>query len=275
MGINDVENFDFMSKPSEETVSASINELELLGALKKKADETINNYLNLTNQSANKKRLLSVKYELTDIGKKMAQFPLGINFNFLFYQINIKFNLLKLDPKLSRCIIAAEKLNCLEEILKIVSVMSVDSIFHNVSNKQEQIANIKQKFVSSDGDHLTLLNVYKAFVSNKNKKEWCNENYLDFKNLKLSVEIYRQIKEVCLRNNILGTTNCHSGTANIRTALIHGFFMNAAEYFKENEYKTITSRQIVQIHPSSVLFSSKPSCIIYNELVKTNKTYLR
>jgi hypothetical protein len=36
--------------------------------------------LNLTNQSANKKRLLSVKYELTDIGKKMAQFPLGINF---------------------------------------------------------------------------------------------------------------------------------------------------------------------------------------------------
>jgi len=80
LGINDVENFDFMSKPSEETVSASINELELLGALKKKADETINNYLNLTIQSANKKRLLSVKYELTDIGKKMAQFPLGINF---------------------------------------------------------------------------------------------------------------------------------------------------------------------------------------------------
>ncbi len=58
--------------------------------------------------------------------------------------------------------------------------MSVDSIFHNVSNKQEQIANIKQKFVSSDGDHLTLLNVYKAFVSNKNKKEWCNENYSFF-----------------------------------------------------------------------------------------------
>jgi len=176
LGINDVENFDFMSKPSEETIAASINELELLGALKKKADETISNYLNSNDQNANKKRLLSVKYDLTDIGKKMAQFPL--------------------DPKLSRCIIAAEKLKCLEEILKIVSVMSVDSIFHNVASKQEQITNIKQKFVSADGDHLTLLNVYKAFVSNKNKKEWCNENFLDFKNLKLSVEIYRQIKEV-------------------------------------------------------------------------------
>ena len=129
--------------------------------------------------------------------------------------------------------------------------------------------------MSPDGDHLTLLNVYKSFASNKNKKEWCNENFLDFKNLKLALDIYRQIKEICLRNNILSTTYCLSDTANIRTALIHGFFMNAAEYFKENEYKTITSRQIVQIHPSSVLFNSKPACILYNELVKTNKTYVR
>ena len=59
LGINDVENFDFMSKPSEETIAASINELELLGALKKKADETISNYLNSNDQNANKKRLLS------------------------------------------------------------------------------------------------------------------------------------------------------------------------------------------------------------------------
>lgn len=78
-----------------------------------------------------------------------------------------------LDPKLARCVIAAEKLNCVEEILKIVSVLSVDSVFHsssNVSGKQEEAATIKQKFVSPDGDHITLLNVYKAFVSNKNKK---------------------------------------------------------------------------------------------------------
>jgi hypothetical protein len=37
----------------------------------------------------------------------------------------------------------------------------------------------------------------------------------------------------------------------------------------------LTSRQLVQIHPSSVLFNSKPSCVLFNELVKTSKTYMR
>lgn len=228
LGIDDVENFDFMSKPSEEAILSSLNKLELLGAIKKSADHSqhLNGHSSSTNghnhDESNKKKLLSVKYELTAIGKKMAQFPL--------------------DPKLSRCILAAEKLNCVEEVLKIVSVLSVDSVFHSSSgksDKQDLAAQVKQKFVSPDGDHITLLNVYKAFASNRNKKEWCVENYLDFKNLKLAVEIYRQIKEICLRNSILSTTYCQQGTANIRTALIHGFFMNAAEYFKENEYKTV------------------------------------
>ena len=40
-------------------------------------------------------------------------------------------------------------------------------------------------------------------------------------------------------------------------------------------FSKITSRNIVQIHPSSVLFNSKPSCVLFNELVKTNKTYVR
>ncbi len=94
------------------------------------------------------------EYELTSIGKKMSQFPL--------------------DPKLSRCILAAVKLNCVEDILKIVSILSVDTIFHQSgdtsSSKKDLAEAIKQKFVSADGDHFTLLNVYKAFVSNKNNK---------------------------------------------------------------------------------------------------------
>jgi hypothetical protein len=51
--------------------------------------------------------------------------------------------------------------------------------------------------------------------------------------------------------------------------------MNSAEYFKENEFKTVGNRQIVQIHPSSVLFNSKPTCLLFNELVLTNKHFMR
>ena len=34
-------------------------------------------------------------------------------------------------------------------------------------------------------------------------------------------------------------------------------------------------KQTAFIHPSSSLFRSNPSCVIYNELVKTNKCYMR
>ena len=77
---------------------------------------------------------------------------------------------------MSRCILAAEKLNCVEEILKIVSVLSVETIFHSMSSslsnssKKDLAETIKQKFSSADGDHITLLNVFKAFVSNKSNK---------------------------------------------------------------------------------------------------------
>ena len=35
------------------------------------------------------------------------------------------------------------------------------------------------------------------------------------------------------------------------------------------------SRQTVAIHPSSVLFHSKPSCIVFTELIQTGKRYVR
>ena len=171
----------------------------------------------------------STSYELTEIGKKMSQFPL--------------------DPKLSRCILAAESLNCVEDMLKIVSVLSVENIFHNsvssnlVNNsKRDQAQLIRQKFNSADGDHVSLLNVFKAFVANKHNKEWCHENMLDFKNLKLALEICKQLREICGRGNVniaLTGSSRSNDTVNIRRALIAGFFLNAAEYQKENEYKTV------------------------------------
>ena len=35
------------------------------------------------------------------------------------------------------------------------------------------------------------------------------------------------------------------------------------------------SRQTVSIHPSSVLFQSKPAAVVFTELVQTGKRYVR
>lgn len=168
LGITDLLGFDFMSKPSVDALSAALDELELLGAVQRHGGgaqmngSTING-TNSVVEPVSKKPKLDAQddYELTELGRKMAQFPL--------------------DPKLARCILAAEKLNCVEEVIKIVSVLSVENVFVNDVAKRDHITAVRHKFVSDDGDHITLLNVYKAFVANRTVKVFCLFLFLSLK----------------------------------------------------------------------------------------------
>ncbi|MEE6469895.1 hypothetical protein FKM82_008809 [Ascaphus truei] len=113
--------FDFMSKPSPDSIRAAIQQLDLLGAVERKEDQII----------------------LTPLGRKMAAFPL--------------------EPKFSKTILLSPKFHCTEEILTIVSLLSVDSVLHNPPAKRDEVQAVRKKFISSEGDHITLLNIYRAF----------------------------------------------------------------------------------------------------------------
>lgn len=39
--------------------------------------------------------------------------------------------------------------------------------------------------------------------------------------------------------------------------------------------RALASGEVVQIHPSSVLFRKKPECVIFNELIQTTNKYVR
>lgn len=55
------------------------------------------------------------------------------------------------------------------------------------------------KFENKYGDHLTLLNVFKAFPKTEKVKVWCQENYLNARNLTYAVEVRRQLSDICQR----------------------------------------------------------------------------
>ncbi|CAF3362466.1 unnamed protein product [Rotaria socialis] len=233
MGITNISNFDFVSKPDEKSIAAALRELIYLRAVQASNDNT---------------------YELTDDGRKMACFPL--------------------DPKLSRCLLASSDLGCLEEMLKLVSIMSVDTIFLTSSNINEKMKMQRQKFTMNEGDHLTLLNVYKTFIANKKTKEWCQMNKINRRNLLRACAIRKQLRRICVELQ-LNIKSCGTKFSSVRQALAHGLFMNVAEYFKENDYRTINDRHIVKIHPSSVLFGAKPSLVVFTELIQTTKRFIR
>lgn len=61
----------------------------------------------------------------------------------------------------------------------------------------------------------------------------------------------------------------------VRRCLAHSLFMSTAELQPDGTYATTDTHQPVAIHPSSVLFHCKPACVVYTELLHTNKCYMR
>jgi HrpA-like RNA helicase len=58
--------------------------------------------------------------------------------------------------------------------------MSIDTIFLTSSNLNEKLKMQRQKFTMNEGDHLTLLNIYKNFIANKKNKVKKNYFYSSF-----------------------------------------------------------------------------------------------
>lgn len=60
-------------------------------------------------------------------------------------------------------ILLSTNYSCSEEILSIVSLLSVDNVLYNPPARREEVLAARKKFISSEGDHMTLLNIYRAF----------------------------------------------------------------------------------------------------------------
>ncbi|XP_016435474.1 pre-mRNA-splicing factor ATP-dependent RNA helicase DEAH10 isoform X3 [Nicotiana tabacum] len=243
LGIDDVINFDFIEKPDRTAIVNSLWSLYLLGAV-------------------------TEENKLSDVGYQMAKLPL--------------------DPVYSKALIVASQFGCLKEMLICVAMLSVESIFYAPREKLEESRNALKSFASPDGDHLTLLNVYRAadefFQKNKmvnseekaekSLRKWCKDNYINSRSLKHARDIHSQI----LRNVEqmgLRVTSCEDDMLLFRRCLAASFFLKAAMKQPDGVYRVTLSGLIVQIHPSSVLFRAKPECIIFNELVHTNHSYVR
>ena len=61
----------------------------------------------------------------------------------------------------------------------------------------------------------------------------------------------------------------------LRRCLTAAFFMQAAQRQASGEYLALSSRQPVSIHPSSVMFSRRATCVLFNELLFTSRLYMR
>lgn len=191
---------------------------------------------------------------LTRLGRRMAEFPL--------------------DPNLSKMLIMSVHLQCSDEILTIVSMLSVQNVFYRPKEKQALADQKKAKFNQAEGDHLTLLAVYNSWKNNKFSNAWCYENFVQMRTLKRAQDVRKQLLGIMDRHK-LDVMTCGKNVARAQKAICSGFFRNAAKKDPQEGYRTLVDSQVVYIHPSSALFNRQPEWVVYHELVQTTKEYMR
>ncbi|MCJ1482136.1 DEAH-box ATP-dependent RNA helicase prp22 [Schaereria dolodes] len=190
---------------------------------------------------------------LTRLGRKMADFPM--------------------QPPLAKVLIASVDMGCSDEILSIVAMLSVQTVFYRPKEKQQQADQKKSKFHDPHGDHLTLLNVYNGWKQSKFSNPWCSENFIQGRSMRRAQDIRQQLVSIMERYKH-SVVSCGRNTMKVRQALCSGFFRNAARKDPQEGYKTLIEGTPVYMHPSSALNGKAAEHVIFHELVLTTKEYM-
>jgi ATP-dependent RNA helicase DHX8/PRP22 len=199
---------------------------------------------------------------LTKHGREMTQFPIE-------------------QPSLSKALLRSSEsaFGCSDEMLTIIAMVSeAQNVFHRPREKQKQADEKKAKFHDQNGDHLTLLNVYRGWKESNSSRPWCFENFIQFRVMKRAEDIRSQLEKIMkrLRRPVV---SCGPRTDLVREALCEGMFRNAARRERDSQgqgkhYKTVMEGTVVYMHPSSALFGKTPEYVIYHTLMMTDKEWM-
>ena len=194
---------------------------------------------------------------------------------------------LSVEPMMAKTLLSAQSFDCLSEILTIAAMTSLgSSVWFYHDGEQKAMESARRKFAAEEGDHLTLLNAYTAFVT-KGKKEsrFCHENHLNYKSMTRAVSIRAQLKRYLERFNIEINESLASHRAEadskdkaekIRRCLTAGYFAHAARMQPDGTLRNVEGGTVMHAHPSSLLFNRKADWVIFHEVMETGeKTFIR
>ena len=211
-GHDDILNFPFLDRPKRESVLRSLEVLYLLGALGRDGKPT-------------------------ELGREM--------------------NLLPLSPELAKVLLSASRgeSSCVAEVIDIIACMSASSASSNAifltpkAEEREESWENRKHFASSYGDHITLLQAFREYLSvtkagNVGVKEWCSKWGINRRVMKNVVEIQKQLISYCQRSSIAVNVVEVPDKDAILKAFLSGYIMNTAFLQLDGSYRTSFSHHV-------------------------------
>lgn len=194
--------------------------------------------------------------DLTDTGRQMVDFPL--------------------DPPLSKMLLHAHEVGgCSAEVLIVVSMLSVPSVFFRPKDREEESDAAREKFFVPESDHLTLLNVYQRAKQYRFDSSWCTRHFIQAKGIRKAREVHAQLLDL-MRQKKLEPRLCGGSWDVIRKSICSAYFYNSSKIKGIGEYTNLLTGIPSSLHPSSALFGLgyTPDYVCYHEMISTTKEYM-
>jgi len=188
---------------------------------------------------------------------------------------------LAVEPMMAKVLLSAPDFGCLSEMLTIAAMTTLQgAVWFQHEGEKKAMETSRWKFAVAEGDHLTMLNVYQAFIT-KGKKDasWCRNHHLNFKSMTRAVSVRNQLKrymerfginvEESLSSKGVLTVGGPDKAEQIRRCLTAGYFVHAARMQADGTFQTVDGSMTLHAHPSSLMFVSTSHPISQND--STNK----
>lgn len=231
LGIEDYLSFEFISPPTKGAIFSAIETLISIDAL--------------DNSS-----------KLTDLGKKMVDFPL--------------------EPRLSRILLESVQKypEVSNNILIIIAFLSTRSPFLFPQGEEIESRKAQKKLSVKGGDFFSWINLFFEYQKSRNKEEFCEKYYIDLRHMNEIINIHSQLSDMLIEKNFsIRNKLFHE---NILICICSGLkqYICKKDKKRRNTYFSMTETDI-RIHPGSYLFNEIPEWIIGGEIVNTGRTYIR
>lgn len=242
MGIKNVLHFDYVDPPSEKMILEALKQLYHYQAI-------------------------DVDGRVTALGRQLVQYPL--------------------QPSLARALVRSRQLGCSETLLPIIAMLSVENtLIKPTSKKLVEEADQAHKRLKDIGggnsDFATLLTTYKLCHDSEKPQQWCKNNFVHWRSMKMAKSILEQVKAILDGQQVSVDSLVASSDASlgelVRQSLCYGLYIHVARKASSgHSFRTMDGHATtVYLHPSSVLFGKDNHLdwVLFHELLDTGKTYM-
>ncbi|RWU12073.1 ATP-dependent RNA helicase HrpA [Pseudidiomarina gelatinasegens] len=244
--LGDIRKFPFIERPDERYINDGLNLLQELHALASAA-----------RPKKNKRGYQGPR--LTAVGRQLAQLPL--------------------DPRLARMVLAANEFGCMQEVMVMVSALSIQDPRERPQQGAQKADEFHQRFHDKDSDFMGFLKLWQYLsnlqheLSKTQFRKRLKQEFLHVLRVREWQDVYTQVRQT-VRGLGFRINQEPASYEAIHRALLTGMLSQLGQKQEGHEYLGARNRKFY-IFPGSGLFKKSPKWVMAAELVETSRLFAR